>query len=358
MSRGKKIRPIRDPAVLWITAALVASCTGTADHTDDSTPETPTATATVTRQDLTAHDELAGSLGYEDPAPLVASRDGVVTWLPEEGAVVGRGEVLAEIDGAATRLLIGRRPAWRRMAVGEPDGPDITQLNDNLAASGYAPRDALPDERFDWRTREAVSRWQADLGVQRTGAVEAGDVVFLPSAVRIGAIEAGLGSLVAPGESLATVTGTEHVVTLQVDVQGRGDVPEDSTVTILLPDGTRVDGTIRSVGRAASAPGEPGEETSDQEPTIQVEIEPSGLPEDFELDVSPVVVIVERVLASDALTVPVGALMARPGGGYSVERVDPAGQPELVTVDPGQFAGGLVEVTGDLTEGDEVVVPS
>jgi hypothetical protein len=75
------------------------------------------------------------------------------------------------------------------------------------------------------------------------------------------------------------------------------------------------------------------------------------------LDAAPVVVIVERVIAEDALTVPVGALLAVAGGGYVVERVT-AGGIDRVAVEPGQFADGLVEVTGDITEGDEVVVPS
>jgi hypothetical protein len=35
-----------------------------------------------------------------------------------------------------------------------------------------------------------------------------------------------------------------------------------------------------------------------------------------------------------------------------------AGGVELVPVEPGQFSDGLVEVTGDIAEGDEVVVPS
>jgi hypothetical protein len=69
------------------------------------------------------------------------------------------------------------------------------------------------------------------------------------------------------------------------------------------------------------------------------------------------VVIVERVLAEDVLTVPVGALLALAGGGYVVERVT-AGGTEQVAVEPGQFADGLVEVIGDIAEGDQVVVPS
>jgi hypothetical protein len=353
--------------VLWAAATLVAGCgamtagTGGAAETegDDQVDGLRVATAQVIRQDLAATDELAGWLGYEDPAPLIGGRGGVVTWMPAEGELIGRGEVLAEIDGAATRLLIGDRPMWRPLAVGQPDGPDIEQLNDNLAALGYAERDELPDDRFDWRTRATVNRWQADLGMPRTGTVELGDVVFLPSsAVRIGTVEAEPGTWVGAGEPLANVTGSGRVVTVDVDVRHLADVAEGAAVTMLWPDGNRTEAVVRSVGRVATTAGGAGGEGSGDDPTVTVEIDPGELTGGLDLDAAPVVVVIDRVLASDVLTVPVGALLANAGGGYAVERVGSAGVIELVSVDPGQFADGLVEITGELSEGDDVVVPA
>jgi hypothetical protein len=59
------------------------------------------------------------------------------------------------------------------------------------------------------------------------------------------------------------------------------------------------------------------------------------------------------------LAVPVTALVALAEGGYGVEVVDSRGS-RLVGVEIGMFsdADDLVEVTGDLDEGDEVVVPA
>jgi multidrug efflux pump subunit AcrA (membrane-fusion protein) len=55
--------------------------------------------------------------------------------------------------------------------------------------------------------------------------------------------------------------------------------------------------------------------------------------------------------------VPVKALLALQESGYAVEVVpDGGGARRYVPVRTGAFAGGLVEVTGDLQAGDPVVV--
>ncbi len=48
---------------------------------------------------------------------------------------------------------------------------------------------------------------------------------------------------------------------------------------------------------------------------------------------------------------PVKALLARQGGGYAVELTDG----RLVNVEPGLYADDMVEVEGDLREGQQVV---
>ena len=61
------------------------------------------------------------------------------------------------------------------------------------------------------------------------------------------------------------------------------------------------------------------------------------------------------------MAVPVAALLAVLEGGYAVEVVDASGSTHLVAVETGLFQDGWVEVTapnGDLTVGDEIVVPS
>ena len=61
--------------------------------------------------------------------------------------------------------------------------------------------------------------------------------------------------------------------------------------------------------------------------------------------------------ARDALAVPVTALLARPGG-YVVEVAGAASTRRYVPVTPGIFDdnAGMVQVTGNLTPGERVVV--
>jgi multidrug efflux pump subunit AcrA (membrane-fusion protein) len=77
------------------------------------------------------------------------------------------------------------------------------------------------------------------------------------------------------------------------------------------------------------------------------------------LSSAPVTVTVTTGGVRGALVVPVAALVARSGGGYAVEVTGPGGH-HLVKVTVGLFddAAGLVQVTGNLTPGQHVVVPA
>jgi multidrug efflux pump subunit AcrA (membrane-fusion protein) len=78
------------------------------------------------------------------------------------------------------------------------------------------------------------------------------------------------------------------------------------------------------------------------------------------LDQAPVTVNITNATANNALVVPVNALLAQPGGGYAVEVAGAGNTRHRVTVTPGVFddATGMVSVTGNLTPGQKVVVPS
>jgi hypothetical protein len=77
-------------------------------------------------------------------------------------------------------------------------------------------------------------------------------------------------------------------------------------------------------------------------------------------DQAPVQIGITTARVSNALVVPVTALLAQSGGGYAVEVVGASATNHLVPVSLGLFddAEGLVQVTASgLAAGQEVVVP-
>ena len=339
-------------ALLTIAMVTLSACAGEPSTAPtEPAARTPHDTVPVDRRDLTTTDDLDGLLGYGEEQTLAAPRGGTLTRLAHEGATVRRGQPLYRIDDAATMLLYGTTPSWRGLAVGVSDGADVRQLERNLAALGYFDTaDDAPDRHFDWRTRQAVRDWQDDRGVDATGELALGDVVFLPGAVRIGAHQIAPGAAVTPGQAVTGVTGTTQVVTLELTPQERELVRRRQKVAVELPNGDRVRGRVASIGRVATIP-----DGEDAEATVKAEV---SLDHDVTgLDAAPVTVHVTRTLASDVLAVPVGALVALAEGGYAVELVTPAGT-ELVAVETGEFTDTMVEVTGEIAQGDEVVVPS
>ncbi len=78
------------------------------------------------------------------------------------------------------------------------------------------------------------------------------------------------------------------------------------------------------------------------------------------LDQAPVTVYISTASSpGPVLAVPVSALLAQSSGGYAVEVIGAGNTRRLVPVTVGIFNdnSGLVQVTGPLTPGEQVVVP-
>jgi peptidoglycan hydrolase-like protein with peptidoglycan-binding domain len=340
-------------AVLGIGAsvALLGGGDGASAADDGADPGPATATAVVQRTDLVEREELDGTLGYGEPSELSVGRNGTITALPEAGAVVERGGTLAEIDGTPVVLLYGDKPLWRPLAV-DVEGPDVRILEENLVALGHADASSLTvDDAFTASTTAAVKRWQAALGLEETGIVQPGDAVVRPGAVRVSERIASVGA--GAGGPVLSVTDTTRDITVSLDANRQGLLAAGDAVEVVLPDGSRVDGSVASVGTVVT----PGDEMMGTSPSIEVIVALTDPAAAGALDEAPVEVSIVKSQATDVLAVPVEALLALAEGGYAVERVTGTGS-ELVAVTTGAFADGLVELTGDLAEGDEVVVPA
>jgi putative peptidoglycan binding protein/HlyD family secretion protein len=337
----------------WWTGARAGGSTGDPDPGG----EVATATATVARRDLRAAEEVDGTLGYGDARALANGRQGTITALPDEGAVVTRGQALYRVDGKPVPLLYGRLPAWRPLSVGVEDGPDVRQLERNLVALGYDPDRAITvDNHFSWATRAAVRRWQEVLGLEQSGTVQPGDAVWQPGPVRVAARKAAVGDAARPGSPLLEVTGTERQVTVDLDASRQPYVRAGDRVDLELPGGRTTTGRVASVGKVATAAPEEG--GGDGAPTVELVVSLDHPTATGRLDQAPVDVSITTEVREGVLAVPVNALLALAEGGYAVE-VERDGRRELVGVETGLFADGQVEVSGaGLRAGDQVVVPA
>ncbi|HST41336.1 MAG TPA: peptidoglycan-binding domain-containing protein [Conexibacter sp.] len=144
----------------------------------------------VERRTLVENATVDGTLGYDDPRPALDRLGGTLTWLPRTGATIRPGERLFAVDGEPVILLDGRVPAWRALTSGD-EGADVRQLERNLSAFGYDP--GTVDDEYTSATAAAVSDWQESLGVEESGTVELGSVVFLPGARRVAEVSGSLG---------------------------------------------------------------------------------------------------------------------------------------------------------------------
>jgi hypothetical protein len=318
-----------------------------------------TSLATVERRSLSTQTQFNGTLGYAGSYTVLAQAQGTVTWLPKVGRVIHDGQVLYRVDEAPVVLLYGPIPAYRPLAEGATAAADVAQLNHDLVALGYVDRsdvDAAWAE-FNWATRAGVEQLQAHLGVDQTGTLDLGDVVFLPRAARVTTLQAGLGGL-ATGPVLSA-SSTARTVTVALEPDLASQVKAGDRVTITLPDGSTTPGRVTSVGRVATIPSS-NSGGFDTGPTVRVRIRPTHPRGTGSLDQALVEVSITDRTVHNVQAVPETALLARSGGRYAVEVVAGDGTHHLVRVRPGLFddAAGMVQVSGaGLAAGQRVVVP-
>ncbi|WP_433144681.1 peptidoglycan-binding protein [Actinomadura nitritigenes] len=314
----------------------------------------------VRRGDIVSRVPLSGTLGYDGTVSVVNQlAPGVVTAAPAAGSVIGRGSRLFAVAGTDAVLLYGHVPAYRPFTWGMTAGADVLELERNLDALGYAP--GTVDRHFSAATAAAVRRWQKARGLPpaaRTGELALGEVVFLRGPVRVSHVDTGAGASAGPGTRMLSGTSTVKVVRVSVTADRRAQLHAGDPVQITMvgSDGV-VQGRVRTLGKVAAAPEAPqGAPPGPATVTVTITLvrPPRAL---ADLDQVPVQVAIESARRRGVLTVPVTALLARPGGGYQVAVRDGAAR-RLVPVTPGLFddATGTVEVTG-VGEGMRVEVP-
>jgi hypothetical protein len=385
---------------------------GRADAADQKAEiVTPTATATVTRGDISTSRSISGTLGYGATHVVSGSGNGVITWLPAAGTTITRGQRVYAVNDQSVPLFYGRIPLFRDLDTKGTVGRDVRMVFDNLRALGYevgrqpspgtvvaepipssadaaeaspssvatpaAPTGAAspaattdegasttrtqPHTRAVRRTVrdgeavltasliKAIKAWQRHLELPASGQLAVGSVLVLPAAVRVSALSAQVGAP-ATGDLLST-TSTSKVITVLADQSEAAAIDNGDHATVALSDGTTTPARVTSVGTALQT--QDGGDPSSPKLTITLVLDqPSKLKQ---VDSADLQVSFAAQTHEQVLTAPISALLALQEGGYALQT--PAGA--LIAVKTGIFADGQVEVSGTgVDEGMTVVTTS
>lgn len=326
---------------------------GRAESNIDAEDELDLVSVAVRKTDIIDTETLSGTLGYTDPRTLHTRLAGTITALPDAGSTLQRGSEAFEIDGDPIVIMWGDRPAWRPFSIDMADGVDVRQLETNLTLFGFTDEDFVVDEEFTEETATLVEEWQADLGFEETGSIVLGRVIFIPTEVRVAQLLVEVGATVAPGQPILTTTAARQQVQLWLDADRQDLLDTGDAVVVELPDETRATGLVTKISSVVTTLVEGANTRRVFEVTIQLD-DPAAA---SGLDEAPVDIEIASQEATDVLVVPVNALVALAEGGYAVELLNPDNTTRFVTVEIGEFADGIVAVTGEINEGDRVLVP-
>ena len=273
---------------------------------------------------------------------VIALGDIVVIPGPTEVSTILASVGDAAASGTTVLTLVGDDPMT---------GSDVLQLEQALADLGFAGDAMVVDGVFSAATRTAIVAFEESVGLDGDGTISRGEVMFLASPVRVSDLLAPIGTTVSTGTPVLAITGKTTLVAVDLPAQDQGTLQESMAVRVRLPDGVEVAATVTSVATVTTV--------ADNSPaTLAIEIVLTDPTATNWLDGALVDVLVVTDSAQDVLAVPVAALVALVEGGYAVEVDTGGGSIQLVAVDPGFYADGLVEVSGTtLRAGDQVLVP-
>ena len=310
-----------------------------------------------------------GTISYEARGKLTTQRAGTVTTPPQVGTVLTPGTAVARIDDVPVVALRGALPAWRSFEPEMAEGTDVQQLEQALQDAGFRP--GKVDRAFTSSTEAAVKSWQKAIGVEQSGKVALGDVVFLPEDLRVATTSVEAGDRVEAGAQLGSLGVQSPSLSVVLQPSDGERVHADARVSVSLPSGTTTPGTVVTVGPvrqpatassgssgsgpdAGSGSGS-GSGSSKPELPVLIRFDDPAAVEG--LDQSVVKVDIDAGAEPEGLVVPVAAILAAACDSSAVQVVA-KGTVTTRVVELGATAGGDVVISSGLREGELVVVPS
>ncbi|MFI6817370.1 peptidoglycan-binding protein [Nonomuraea sp. NPDC050328] len=316
---------------------------------------------------LAAEQELAAALTQPTPA---ATTTPAPQPTPVDTSLLDLKLANARADLASARAALSRAREEARLARAKR----LTELRKavRVAEEAHASAEqALRQARELSPVRLKVANAKRDLSAARALLAEfsrthgttipPGEVVFLPKLpARLHKAGVKAGELV--DKAFATVTSSSFVVSGSVDVTESDLLKEGLTAEIETESGRKLPGTVTAVGDKAELAAEDKPQQQEEEGPLSSEpvlITPDSMKGLKGLSGATVTVRI-TVGATDkpVLVVPVAAVITAADGRPRVQVEVAPDQTKEVEVRTGLTADGKVEVTGDLEEGDRVVVNS
>ena len=178
-------------------------------------------TTTIKKGDLENKEEYNGTLQQTDKKVLKTATAGVVTYLPDEGAVISFGEILFAIDNKPAILLEGETPFYRSLDMNSDPGKDIEQLENALVFLGYAADDFVPDQIFDQETSDMLNSLFTDYGIETKSEITPEEQIAIKN--KEDQIETIQDTIDSGGTTLAEVNSKKKIL---------DDLQEDSVTTL------------------------------------------------------------------------------------------------------------------------------
>jgi Putative peptidoglycan binding domain len=373
---GERTKVRRTAAIAAIIGlALGAGGAVAASQIGKSTPKQALAsvalqTVAAQSRDVNLFTAYAGTLGYGAAVGVVTRGAGVLTSVPAVGTDLTRGQVAFDINDQPVALMYGDLPAWRSLSTASTPGPDILQLETNLAALGYGAGLTV-DETFTAATAKALKAFETAIGMSNpSGVLDPSQVVFSQGPIRVDSVLT-RGTTVAAGTSVitaallqraqdtvtndvvTTTTTPTQAVTFTIPTTDQGTFKVGDAVTVVLADASTAAGAVSTISNTPRRNGSGPNATLILDVTVAITtVPPAGLIE------GPANVDVTNSVQKGLTMVPLRALVALEGGGYAVSVVDKTGVSKYVAVATGVFQDGWVQVTGKISAGDLVQVPA
>lgn len=275
---------------------------------------------------------------------------GIVTSVAvDAGAEVSQGSTLYTVGLRPVVAAEGDVPMFRDIGAGT-SGSDVRQLQGMLSSLGYYG--GALDGKAENGTTTAIKAWQRALGVEQTGAVSLGDVIFVPRLPARVAIDP---ELIHRGISLAG--GEDGILSLSDAPQFW--IPVTDAQAALMPVGSAVQITAPDGQSWQGVAGEQERDADDGTVTVTVTGVDNAVlcgdscaqvPVSGQTTFSSKIVTVEQV---DGLVVPSAALVTTADGGTAVIDSEDARIPVEIVAS----AKGISVISG-AEEGLRVRVPA